>query len=171
PLTAYTVSVACVALPKNPGTVTSQLLNVCVRPFAWVTSLIWNTPARLVFGPCSGVPSTVGVVERRTTSPGAAEFGPGWKLVAFGSLYADENPESSEFAAAVRACSEMPTLNVPPTPAVSPAPGETMLAATGVVRAGGAWTGLPAAETGSQRPPNPVSPSPFVRPGFVSWTK
>jgi hypothetical protein len=75
-------------LPKNPGTVTIQLLNVRVRPFAWETSLIWNTPARLVFGPWRGVPAMVGVVERSTTRPGAAAFGPGWKVGAFGSLKA-----------------------------------------------------------------------------------
>jgi hypothetical protein len=77
-----------VAWPKRPGTETIQLLKVRMRPFVFATSLIWKTPARFVFGPCSGVPAIVGVVESRTTSPGAAALGPGWKLGAFGSLNA-----------------------------------------------------------------------------------
>jgi hypothetical protein len=56
PLTAYTVSVARTFFPKKPGTVTIQLWNVRRRPLTFETSLIWKTPARLVFGPCSGVP-------------------------------------------------------------------------------------------------------------------
>src|SRR5215467_13043503 len=88
PLSAYTVSVACWALPKKPALVTIQLLMVLVMPFELVTSLIWKTPARLVFGPWSGVPATVGVVESRTTRPGAAALGPGWNVGALGSLKA-----------------------------------------------------------------------------------
>jgi hypothetical protein len=88
PSTAKTVSVAVVALPKKPGTVTIQLLNVRTRPFVFAMSLIWKTPARFVFGPCSGVPAIVGVVESRTTSPGAAASGPGWKVGLVGSLKA-----------------------------------------------------------------------------------
>jgi hypothetical protein len=77
-------------LPKKPGTVTIQLLNARFTPRARAVSLIWKTPARLVFGPCSGVSTMVGVVERRTTRrPGAAAFGPGWKLGLLGSLNAD----------------------------------------------------------------------------------
>jgi hypothetical protein len=88
PLTAYTVRVAVVALPKNPAEVTIQLLNVWIRPFVVAMSLIWKTPARLVFGPCSGVPAIAGVVESRTTRPGAAASGPGWKVGLLGSLKA-----------------------------------------------------------------------------------
>jgi hypothetical protein len=42
PLTAKTVKVAVVALPKKPGTPTIQLLNVFSRPFVFVMSLIWK---------------------------------------------------------------------------------------------------------------------------------
>jgi hypothetical protein len=51
PLTAYTVSLAWTFWPKKPGTLTIQLLKVRRRPLALETSLIWKTPARLVFGP------------------------------------------------------------------------------------------------------------------------
>jgi hypothetical protein len=160
------VRVAWVALPKKPGTETSQLLNVRARPFTWVMSLIWKTPARLVFGPCSGVPALVGVVERRTTSPGAAAFGPGWKLGALGSLNADVYPERRPLACWLRACRLRSTLKVPPTPALSPGPGETTLARSGrglyeptdaVARV---CTGVPVAETGSRlaTPAPPTAP-------------
>jgi hypothetical protein len=77
PRTAYTVRVAFFPFPKKPGEVTIQLLKVRVSPFACEMSLTWKTPARFVFRPCSGVPATLGVVESRTTRPGAAAFGPG----------------------------------------------------------------------------------------------
>jgi hypothetical protein len=57
PLTAKTVSVAVVDLPKKPGTLTIQRLKVLIRPFVLATSLMWKTPARFVLGPCSGVPA------------------------------------------------------------------------------------------------------------------
>src|SRR5215470_4214834 len=88
PLTAYTVRVARFALPKKPGLVTIQLLNVRLSPYARETSFTWKTPARFVFGPCSGVLAILGVVDRSTTRPGAAAFGPGWKLGLLGSLKA-----------------------------------------------------------------------------------
>jgi hypothetical protein len=64
--------------------------------------LIWKTPARFVFEPWSGVPAMVGVVESRTTSPGAAAFVPGWNVGAFGSRNAGLNRESSAFACVLR---------------------------------------------------------------------
>src|SRR5262245_66639790 len=98
----------------------------------------------------------VGVVERSTTRPGAAAFGPGWKVGAWGSLKADLKPESNVSACAVCAWSDTSTLNVPPIPALSPGPGEMTVACTGAVSYEAApdfWTAVPAAETGSQRPP------------------
>ena len=88
PLTAKTVKFAVVAFPKKPGTDTIQLLKVRMRPFVFVMSLIWKTPARFVFGPCNGVPAIVGVVDSSTTRPGAAASGPGWNDGACGSLNA-----------------------------------------------------------------------------------
>src|SRR5262245_60488604 len=88
PLTAKTVSVARTDLPKKPGDVTTQLLKVRFRPSIFAMSLTWKTPARFVFGPWSGVPVTVGVVEGSTTSPGAAVLGPGWNVGLLGSLKA-----------------------------------------------------------------------------------
>src|SRR5215813_2320323 len=85
PRTAYAVSVTW-PVPKNPGDVTCHALNVCIRLSTLATVLSWNTPARLVFGPCSGVPAIVGVDESRTTRPGAPGSGPGWNVGAFGSL-------------------------------------------------------------------------------------
>src|SRR5262249_28047229 len=86
PRTTYAVSTAFVLTPKKPGTVICQSLNVWFRPWVFDTAFSWNTPARLVFGPCNGVPGRFGVVESSTTRPGAPGSGPGWKVGLFGSL-------------------------------------------------------------------------------------
>jgi hypothetical protein len=58
-------------VPKKPGEVTCQAFQVSRSPATLATVLSWNTPARLVLGPCSGVPALVGVDDSSTTSPGA----------------------------------------------------------------------------------------------------
>jgi len=69
----------------------------------------------------------------------------------------------------------MSTLKVPAMPALEPGVGEMMLAFSGLAARYeyvdtmlGFRTALPAAESGSQRPPKPVRPSPFVCPALVS---
>jgi hypothetical protein len=98
-----------------------------------------------------------------------------------GAVRVDEGravAQSSAFACALRACRERSTVNVPPLPALLPACGEMTDSFSGAELYESSdiellllWTAVPAAETGSQRPPNPVSPSPFVWPAFASWTK
>ena len=85
PLTTYTVSID--APDPKPAFPICHVFHVWVSPpFTVPTPLIWNRPARLVFGPWNGVPGVVGVVDRSTTSPGAPPFGPGAKVGAVGLL-------------------------------------------------------------------------------------
>ncbi len=85
PLTTYAVSID--GPEPKPAFPICQVFHVWVNPPLTVpTPLIWNRPARFVFGPWNGVPGVVGVVDRSTTSPGAPPLGPGTNVGAVGLL-------------------------------------------------------------------------------------
>src|SRR5262245_54680539 len=134
PSTTKTVIVESTFVPKKPGAPTCQSLKVVCKLCTRSTALSWNTPARFAFGP----PAACGVVDSRTTRPGAPGSGrPGPKVFEPGRFRNGWYPFAAErvsLSDGVRACSEISTLKTPPAPATPSSLGVITSTTTGGCR-------------------------------------